>query len=451
MFAIAKVTFAALTFIYLSILLIPSNVRAFSDIPTTEFQARRQQTIKLLPDGILLIHARTSFASEDRHGFLQDPSFYYLTGLGRTMSAILAIDGQTRESWLFVPPKLTPLPAADDLSASKLMIEHVVSWDEFASYVEGRISANPKLVIYTDEISVPLSNPPGYAPIADTRLLWQQTLKARWPNVTFRSAATIIEELRLVKSPAEIEVMRRVAKSSAASLLTGLRAIRPGRSQREAEAEVVRECIVSGGEGPSFWPWIMTGPNAVFPKPFESFADYRHLNRVMQKGELVRVDVGCDVAHYKGDVGRTAPVSGRFDPGQREVWEILVNAYRAGLTAIRDGVRREDVFSASLREVEGLRRKVKTQLGKRAVDELLGKDGTKYWYLHGAGLESAEGLPEVLRAGMIVDFEPIFSVEGQGFYLEDMILVTREGNEILTAGLPYSADEIETLIGKKIR
>jgi len=175
-------------------------------------------------------------------------------------------------------------------------------------------------------------------------------------------------------------------------------------------------------------------------------ADYRHLNRVMKAGEVARVDVGCDMDHYKGDVGRTAPVSGRFDAGQRETWELLVAAYRAGLAVFRDGVTRDAVFAASLAEVRRRQPGMKTPLGKKAAEVLLGKDGLQWWEIHGVGLDTAEGLPEVLRAGMTVDFEPIFSVEGQGFYLEDMILVTPMGHEILTPGLPYSADEIEAAV-----
>jgi Xaa-Pro aminopeptidase len=74
---------------------------------------------------------------------------------------------------------------------------------------------------------------------------------------------------------------------------------------------------------------------------------------------------------------------------------------------------------------------------------LLGPDGLKWWGIHGVGLEGAEGAPETLRAGMVVAFEPIFVVDGQGFYLEDMIAVTKDGHEVLTKGLPYTAEEIE--------
>ena len=249
--------------------------------------------------------------------------------------------------------------------------------------------------------------------------------------------------MRSIKSPAEIEVLRRVGSASAQALRAGMSAVRPGRPQREAEAAVVSACIDAGAEGPSFWPWTMAGPTSAFPAPFESLADYRHLNRRMQSGEVVRVDVGCDVDHYRGDVGRTVPVSGRFDAGQRETWELLIGAYRAGLSKFRDGARRDDVFAASLAEIRRRQPALSTALGRKAAEVLLAPDGLKYWQAHGVGLEAAEGMPDTLRAGMVLAFEPIFSVEGQGFYLEDMVLVTKDGHEILTPGLPYSAEEIE--------
>jgi len=126
----------------------------------------------------------------------------------------------------------------------------------------------------------------------------------------------------------------------------------------------------------------------------------------------------------------------------------LVSAYRAGLAAMRDGVRTQEVIDASIREVERRKDSVRTPFGKKAVAVLLSPEGRKYWEVHGVGLESAEAIPEVLRSGMTVDFEPIFAVEGQGFYLEDMILITRDGYEILTTGLPYTADEIEQFTGR---
>jgi Xaa-Pro aminopeptidase len=428
---------------------------ADAETPASELAARRAEAVKRFADGILLLHARPGMKGIDEGQFRQDRGFYYLTGLGDAMNALLALDGPRKESWLFVPPagrfrraEVAPGPE----TAARLGLDHVVAWEDLVPYLDRRLQEGPPPILYTENGGFTgmalgsLSNPPGLDPIDNRFLLFPRALAARWPKAVVRPADAL-DHMRSVKSPYEIEALRRVGRASATALLAGLQSLVPGRAQRESEASVVSACLAAGAEGPSFWPWVMTGPNAAFPAPFEAFADYRHLNRAMAAGEVARVDVGCALDHYEGDVGRTAPVSGRFDPGQRETWELLVAAYRAGLATVRDGVRAELVIAASLREVAARRDTLKTTLGRRAAEELLGKDGTRYWEIHGVGLDSAEGQPRELRAGMVVAFEPIFSVEGLGFYLEDMVLVTGEGHEILTPGLPYSADEIEAATG----
>lgn len=206
----------------------------------------------------------------------------------------------------------------------------------------------------------------------------------------------------------------------------------------------------AGGEGPYFWPWVMAGPNAVFPKLYHQFAhDYRHLDRILVNGELVRLDIGCDVDHYNGDVGRTVPVSGTFTRGQREVVDLLAEAYRAGLSEIRDGVPVDTIVQAALRRVAELAGSMETDLGKQAVAHLLSPDGGRYFFVHSQGLASSEGSFDILRRGMVVCWEPIFAVDGQGFYLEDMLLVTETGYELLTPNLPYTAAEIEAFMARE--
>lgn len=189
----------------------------------------------------------------------------------------------------------------------------------------------------------------------------------------------------------------------------------------------------------------MAGPNAVIPETLASFGDYHHLDRSLQSGELIRLDVGCDLMHYRGDVGRTAPVSGRFSAGQREAWGLLIAAYQAGLSRMRDGVSSGEVITASLERVRELKDGIRTSIGRAAVTKLLADGGKESWQLHGVGLESAENgaRPAILRAGMVLAFEVEVIVDDQAFYLEDMVLVRGDGSDILTSGLPYTADEIE--------
>lgn len=431
-------------------------------ISVEEFYQRRQALLTQMPEGILLLHARNLFVNEDElvsHGFQPNPGFFYFTGLASAVNAILALDGVTKEAWLFVPATLSgaerwlpnALVAPGTESEKKWRFDHVVPWEEFSPFLDRRQQQAP-LRLYIDDsywVPPPPSNPSGLLPISDTPVLWRNALATRWPQAEILSAREMIAALRLIKSPAEIQVIRRVAKASAAALLAGLRNLQPDKSQREVEAEVVCECIRAGAEGPSFWPWVMSGPHAVIPKPFESLVDYYHLNRRMQAGELVRVDVGCEVDFYKGDVGRTAPVSGHFSPEQREVWNLLVEVYRAGVAAIHPGARHEDIITSGRKEVTRRQAALQTALAKEAATVLFNAANQSIWHLHTSGLEPGEKAPAgVFKAGMVLEFEPMFAVGGQAFYLEDMILVTTSGCEILTKGLPYTADEIEKVMTK---
>jgi Xaa-Pro aminopeptidase len=429
------------------------------ELPASEFSARRAEAMRRMPDGLLLLPSRAFVFRADQlvdPAFLQDPNFYYFTGLSSASGAVLAIDGAARESWLFVPKTLPGFAQMlsmahiepGDETAKRLGIEHVVDRKGLPAFLNRRQEETPDLLLYSPGPAGEHGFPLDIA-LDDPAAAWNHALSELWPQKQLRSSDPVLTAMRLTKSPAEIEVLRRTGRASAAALLAGLAALSPGRSQREAEGRVVSACLSAGAEGPSFWPWVMTGPASAFPAPFESLVDYRHLNRAMQAGEVARVDVGCDLDHYKGDVGRTAPVSGRFDAGQRETWELLAAAYRTGLEKVRAGVKRDDVFAASLAEVRRRQPSLATPLGRKAAETLLGKNGLRYWEIHGVGLDSAEGQPETLEAGMVVAFEPIFSVDGQGFYLEDMVLVTKEGHQILTPGLPYSAAEIEAAVARR--
>jgi len=135
--------------------------------------------------------------------------------------------------------------------------------------------------------------------------------------------------------------------------------------------------------------------------------------------------------------------------GQREAWDLFIAGYRAGLAAITDRASARAVYDAALTEVRRRVPSLATPQGRRAAEILLGPKGTDAWELHGVGLDDAEGLPEALRAGMVVAYELMFTVDGDGFYLEDMIAVKRDGYELLTPGLPYTAREIETAMASR--
>jgi Xaa-Pro aminopeptidase len=430
-----------------------ASAGAQSPSPTAAavYRARRERAMQASADGILLVRARSNVMTEYEAGFRQDPAFYYLTGLENAVGALLALDARRHESWLFVPDsgKLLGFGAAMHApygyvapgaeTAAKLGIEHVVVWDEFAPFLDRRLAEDTALVLLG-----PFRGVAGSAAALvgqDEFAVWESTLRARWPRARF--ALPPNRRLREIKDSGEVVALRAVATSSAAALRAGLASLRPGRRQRAAEVDVLAACIAAGAEGISFWPWIMTGGNSDIAKAVQSLADYRYLDRLMRGGELARVDVGCTQQRYEGDVGRTAPVSGRFTVDQREAWDLFVAAYRAGLAAMGPGRAVSDVFAAWRREFERRRSALKTPFGRRTAEVALSPEGARSWQIHGVGVASGESRVDTLRAGQVVAFEPILTVDGVGLYLEDMILVTSTGVEVLTAGLPYSATEIE--------
>ena len=424
--------------------------------------ARRARAYALLGDGLLIVQSRWSRAAATQAGFDQDPTFFYFTGADHALGAVLVLDGATRRAEVFIALARARAtegmvfgPPPGGVAALAARVDGLHDWAEFSSYVERRLANNPRLVVRVDDggieaalagrLGTPLDSA---ATLANPQAAWHRALRQRWPNATIMTDTSVSAGLRAVKDPDEIAVLRRVGRNSVAAFRASLSRFAPGRRQREVEATVVERCV-RDGDGPSFWPWAMSGPNAAFPRPFSASNDPHHLDRVMQAGEVVRYDIGCKADHYMGDVGRTIPVSGKFTPDQAEVIDLLAAAYRAGLATLREGATWDGLLAASMAEAARKRPTMRTPLGRHAASIMTNPDSVPYWQWHGIGLDLAETLPPLLRAGTVLDYEPIFVVDGQGFYMEDMILITSTGYEILTPGLPNTAAEIERAMRPK--
>ena len=412
---------------------------------------------------MLIIRSASAPTAAAGAGFGQDASFFYFTGAGSILGAVLVLDGGAKRAELFLPAQLPPSlrflaprqPTPVRAVADSFHVDRVSEWRDFAPYVDARLASKSSTVIRVDDggeagqlpgtLGTPLDS---LATLDNAYAAWRRAVRQRWPNADVRADHNISSAVRSVKDAEEIAALRRVADASAQALRAALPRFAPRQRQRAVEAAIVETCTRLG-DGPSFWPWVMSGPNAVFPTPFTSLTDVHNLDREMRDGEVVRLDLGCAIGHYMGDVGRTVPVSGRFTPSQAEVIDLLVAAYRAGLAVIRDGIAVSVVIKASLAEVSRRQPLLRSQLARTAASTILRPNGIPFWQLHGVGLESAESPPDTLRAGMVIAYEPIFSAEGQGFYMEDMTLVTRTGFEILTRNLPYTAADIERVMQRR--
>jgi Xaa-Pro aminopeptidase len=423
-----------------------------------ELQQRRQRAAAAFHDGILLVHAR-SVIEITGDGFRQDPAFYYFTGLENTASALLAIDGPTGQSWLFLNSPAHSSALAESMdprsakslqaevspgpeAARRLGIDHVGDWSELEDFLARHGSSSSTLYYVAQRFSleeVPPSFAAGKTPEAP---LWAIAVAKHRPSSQLKGVAGRVYALMAVQSESEIAALRAAGKATVPAVMAGMQAIRPRVSQRTVEVSVESACWQQGAHGVSFWPWVMAGANGVFPRPWASLIRYDHLDTVMQAGDLVRLDVGCEWEHYQGDLGRTVPVSGRYSDEQRETWNIFVAAYRAGVQSLHEGTTVDQVFEAWRSELLNHRSSAKTVVAQQAIDKWSKRENVPFWGPHTINLD-AGFIDGPLRAGMTVAFEPIATIDGQGFYLEDMFLITKNGAELLTPGVPYSAEEIE--------
>jgi Xaa-Pro aminopeptidase len=433
-------------------------------VSLTELAQRRQAALAQFHDGLLLLHSGTGFKRWEDYGFRQDANFYYLTGMPNLHDAILALDGPRHEAVLFVHV-YPPLPvfaqwkamfsglnlftlAADDSSATLTGVSRVENWNSFSGWLDGRLKDEPGLPLYLDDagqvggFAGDGGDPPDLPPIANAHLLWSHVIHARWPSATVKPAHPALNEIRAIKSDYEQALLRRVALMTRPGIDAAMRGIRPGRTHRQAEGEVIAAMMDAGAEGPGFWPWVRSGQSGHLPGLFASFVDYHALDHVMADGEIARVNLGAEYGMYKGDYGRTFPVGATFTAAQREVMDLLSRAYLAGLQMFRPGAHQADVVNASIRYVQEHQSALQTDLGRAAAAVLV---TARPWSMYGHGIDMVEDVPSTFAAGNVICWAPEFSVSDQGFYVQDMVLVTATGHELLNPPLPYESTALEAL------
>lgn len=435
---------------WIALMAITLTVGVASAAERAEMSARRQRAARLYSDGVLLLHSR-GIVSFDANGYHEDPGFYYLTGIEDARPSILAIDGKSGESWLFVGEPVTVFAPIDvgvkpgREAAERLGIEHVEDWNNLERFLERQAAVGGRIFYEQGPRALPANlsaTKDVFAPA------WIQVIGKKWPSLDLEAVERArFLGLMAVQSAPEQEMLGKAAKATVKALLAGMKAVKAEVSQRRVEAVIEAECWSAGAQGVAFWPWVMAGPKSVFPKPLESLVRYDHLNGQMKAGDLVRLDVGCEWDHYQGDLGRTVPVSGKYTVEQREIWTIFVAAYQAGVKRLAAGVTVDQVFDAWKSELLLHRGTARSEAAREAIELWSEQKNVPYWQIHTMNLDAGfvEG---PLRSGMTIAFEPIAAFGGQGYYLEDMFLITEKGAEILTPGIPYSASEIEALMAR---
>lgn len=223
-------------------------VALLSVAQSADFAERRQRAATEFHDGILLLHANSELSSS-ADGFRQDPFFYYFTGLENTVGAVLAIDGKSNESWLFLPSHppflkagLQPevKPGAD--AEKGLAIQHVVDWTELKEFFASRSAQKIPLFFandffHFDELPEDLlSTQSPQAPV------WLQIILQKWRTFEAEDATSRIHDLMVIQADDEVAALRSAAKATVTALRAGIRAVKPGSSQRLVESVVENAC-----------------------------------------------------------------------------------------------------------------------------------------------------------------------------------------------------------------
>jgi Xaa-Pro aminopeptidase len=276
----------------------------------------------------------------------------------------------------------------------------------------------------------------------------------------------ITAEMRLIKDAAEIAVMRRAAKISAGAHARAMRCVRPGMHEYEVEAELLYEFRRHGAQAPAYNTIVATGANSCV-------LHYRAGDAVLRDGDLLLIDAGCEVDGYASDITRTFPVNGRYSGPQRLLYDLTVAAQEAARQATRPGLSWNDGHEAALKVLaQGM---IDAGLLQGSLDGVLESKAYTRFYMHRTGHwlgmdvhdvgdYRAPGAPagpdgrpwRVLETGMVLTIEPgIYVRPGDdvpeefwniGIRTEDDALVTDEGCELISRGVPVDPGEIEALM-----
>jgi Xaa-Pro aminopeptidase len=432
------------------------------EIPLSVFERRREAALGALGEGVLVLPAAPIQHSsrDNERAYEPDRELYYLTGVtepgsvavlvgGEEPGLVLFVRDRDAEAELWAGPRLGPDAALERFRPRECY---------GASELEERLPPllqNGALIYYrlarggvVEELV--------RAALAHARARGGR--KGSGPRGVV-DPGEILDELRLVKDEVEIARLRRAAEISIAGHHAGVVALCPGRGEWVVEAAIDAAFRSTGARGSAYDTIVGSGANACV-------LHYVDNASTIGADALVLVDAGADYGLYNGDITRTYPASGRFSGAQREVYDLVEEARRVGIAAVRPGAAITDVHDAAVHMlVDGL-----LELGvlEGSPDELVDSEAhkpffphqTSHWLgldVHDPGDYAKGGEPRLLEAGMVFTVEPGLyfrpngpelppHLVGIGVRIEDDVLVTEDGCEVLTAALPTDASEVEALV-----
>ena len=437
---------AALVFSFFFVATVATAQRA--TYPPEEFAERRARLCERLDAGAVLLFAETM----PRYGarFRQDHDFFYLTGYeGRNAVLLLEIDGC--EARLYLPhqgdrEKFIDGPnwlyAPEQAKGSGFEVDHLAYLPEHLARRRGRMPGKAGKLLWMrlgerDELDLARSekglylgrreqNPWGGQPTEQAHQI--ATIRSRYPYAELRDLTPHLDRLRMIKTPREIEILRRAGNVSANGIAAAIRATRAGGWEYELEAAAKHVFLKHGAEMEAYSAIVGSGPNGLIWHWVKN-------DRQLQDGDLVVMDYGASFAYMTMDITRTWPINGKFDEVQERAYRAVLEAQKAIIAAMRPG---------------GTRRET-TRICRRIYDRWGFEDKPAHGAGHFVGLSVHDvgdsSLP--FEPGMVIAVEPILEIPERNIHIriEDTVLITEGEPEILSKVVPKEVDELLALVG----
>ncbi|MCB9633258.1 MAG: aminopeptidase P N-terminal domain-containing protein [Sandaracinus sp.] len=429
------------------------------------YAARRARLLEATGPGVVLIPSAPVFTRNNdvEHPYRQDSDFYYLTGFDEPESVlVLSTHHPEHRAVLFVRPRNLEREIWD---GPRLGLEGAVSeLGVDAAYDIAELDERlPDYLGDVDRVFVRVGR--GH-PFDTTLFRALDGVRAR-SRRGIRAPTELVDpvrtlhELRLHKDADEVAAMRRAAEVTRDAHLEAMRVAKPGRREIEVAAEMERIFRLGGSERPAYESIVGSGPNA-------TILHYRAGRRPLGEGELLLIDAGCELDYYASDVTRTFPVSGKFSPEQRALYDVTLASQLACLDATKPGTTLDaihdvavDVITRGLIDLGLLQGSVEENVEQQKYRAFY-MHRTSHWLgmdVHDVGLYYEGGKPRPLEPGFVLTVEPGIYVaanaevdpkwRGIGIRIEDDLLVTATGHQNLTHDIPKDADEIERILADR--
>jgi len=430
-------------------------------LPVSAWRRRRQQVMRLAGanSAVLIAAAPEHVRSRDTlYPYRQDSDLWYLSGFPEPEAVLLLLPARRGGKVLLFCRERDPERERWDgpRIGSEAAVERYgvdAAWP-----IKQLGSLLPGLLDERTRIYCGASRPAALDAILAARE--QRTAAASATNAGVADAAALTHELRITKDPHELRLMRHAARISVLAHAAAMRAVRPGLREYQLQAEIER-VFRQHGAVPAYESIVGSGANACI-------LHYRANDALIADGDLVLIDAGCEYAGYAADITRTFPANGRFTREQRALHDLVCAAQAAALKHAHPGALWPQMHTAAAKTlIEGLLRLGLLRGGSVETHFAAGSHQRFYphksghWLgldVHDVGAYEIDGQPRPLQPGMVLTIEPGLYIPpgtrgvskkwcGIGIRIEDDILITQDGHEVLTAGLARSADEIEAEMG----